>query len=131
MINQTLLIIIESLGIMAIITMITAVVYALSSIKYRKNRYTERIKELEKQLELSNKLLEETRKRCEDDVKRLTQLSRPAKALLDALEKGEVKLVHEADNGRVIVLPDGTLVCDKGHVIGGDSGSGEHGVDAG
>ena len=129
--DQTLLFTLESLAFTAILTMVTVVLYILYSIRSRKTRYVERIRELEKQLDLSSRLLEETRKRCEEDVKRLTRMDRPARAVLEALESGLVRLVHEDDGGRVMVLQDGTLVCEKGHLVGGENGPSEHGVDAG
>ena len=82
-----------------------------------KREYLEEINRLKEELRINKELLEKTKEHYEERLKQLARIAKPAKAIAEALEAGVVKLVDVSDEGRVIPLPDGTLVCEKRHVV--------------
>ena len=111
LINLLLLIVI----IMAV--MVTAFMIADRKSDKKRKQCIEEKKQLLKELELTQQLLQETKEKYEEKIRQLTKLAKPLMSIGEALESGVIIIKHAKDGGRVIPLPDGTLVCDKGHVI--------------
>ena len=105
------------LGGLAVLLIIIIMIMIIAAARDNKKKYLQEIRRLQKQLELTQRLLDETRARHEAEIKKLTSLSRPLRAVGDALEAGAIKLIHDEDGGRIITLQDGTLVCEHGHVV--------------
>lgn len=103
--------------IIGLFVLITAGIYLLAGIKNRNKHYRERIRELEKQLEDLRELNTRQKEYYERELKRLTKISDAMRSLFAALEEGVIELRHTEDGGRVTLLLDGTLVCEKRHIV--------------
>ena len=103
--------------ILGLFVLVTAGIYLLAGIKNRNKYYKEKIKELKDQVDWYRELLEEQKKHYQEEIRKLTKISSAVKSLVAALDEGLIEIRHVEDNGKVVVLKDGTLVCDKGHVV--------------
>jgi len=94
-----------------------AIAMAFAGLLSGSRKYREQLRLYREQAENWKRLYEESRARYEAELKRLTSLAAPLRSLGAALEAGAVEIRDPGDGGRVILVRDGTLVCEHGHIV--------------